>query len=142
MPIRFRKTINLMPGVKLNLSRGGISLSVGRPGATVNFSKHGIRRTIGIPGSGLSDTAYIKKNKSESEKEEDKAKESEEKESEGPSDEQEEGGIGCSWGCLSILLFAVVVGYFTASYFDLIPSNSSVSSLLLEMTQWVRNAGF
>lgn len=54
MGFRFRKTIRLMPGVRLNLSRTGVSTSLGTDGATVNVSKRGVRGTVGIPGSGLS----------------------------------------------------------------------------------------
>ncbi len=54
MGFRFRKTIKLFPGVKLNLSKSGISTSIGVAGATVNVSKRGTRGTIGIPGSGIS----------------------------------------------------------------------------------------
>ncbi|MEJ8803168.1 DUF4236 domain-containing protein [Pontibacter sp. H249] len=54
MGFRFRKSVKLMQGVRLNFSKSGISTSVGRPGATVNFSKRGTRTTVGIPGTGLS----------------------------------------------------------------------------------------
>jgi hypothetical protein len=51
---RIRRSIRLMPGVRLNLSKGGVSTSIGRRGATVNFGKNGTRSTIGLPGSGIS----------------------------------------------------------------------------------------
>jgi hypothetical protein len=54
MGFRFRKTIKLFPGVKLNLSKSGISTSIGVPGATINVSKRGNRGTVGIPGTGIS----------------------------------------------------------------------------------------
>jgi len=54
MGFRFRKTIKLFPGVKLNLSKSGISTSIGAPGATINISKRGNRSTVGIPGTGIS----------------------------------------------------------------------------------------
>jgi Protein of unknown function (DUF4236) len=54
MGFRFRKTIKLFPGLKLNLSNSGISTSIGVPGATVNLSKRGTRGTVGIPGTGAS----------------------------------------------------------------------------------------
>lgn len=54
MPIRFRKRIKLLPGVYINLSRSGISTSVGVRGASIT-SGHGKTRTnVGIPGSGIS----------------------------------------------------------------------------------------
>ena len=51
---RFRKTISVLPGVHVNLSKTGISTSVGGKGATLNVG-HGKRMvTLGIPGTGLS----------------------------------------------------------------------------------------
>lgn len=51
---RFRKTISVLPGVKVNLSKTGVSTSVGGKGATLNVG-HGKRNvTLGIPGTGLS----------------------------------------------------------------------------------------
>jgi Protein of unknown function (DUF4236)/Excalibur calcium-binding domain len=61
MSFRFRKSIKLAPGIKLNLTSKGLSsLSVGRNGARVNIGKNGIRGTVGIPGSGLSYSSYAK----------------------------------------------------------------------------------
>ena len=37
MGFRFRRSIKLFPGLKVNVSKTGISESIGRPGATVNF---------------------------------------------------------------------------------------------------------
>jgi len=51
---RFRKTISVLPGVKVNLSKTGVSTSVGGKGATFNVG-HGKKNvTLGIPGTGLS----------------------------------------------------------------------------------------
>lgn len=54
MGFRFRKSIKIMPGVRVNVSKSGFSTSVGGRGATMNVSKRGVRTTVGIPGSGLS----------------------------------------------------------------------------------------
>jgi len=55
MGLRFRQRLKIIPGVHLNISSKGMSLSLGGPGATVNLSrKHGTRLTVGIPGTGLS----------------------------------------------------------------------------------------
>jgi hypothetical protein len=56
-----------MPGVKVNLSKGGMSFSLGRKGFTINVGKHGVRRTVGIPGTGISNTEYISKKDSDEE---------------------------------------------------------------------------
>jgi hypothetical protein len=56
---RFRKTIGILPGVRVNLSKTGVSTSVGGHGATVNVG-HGKRTvTLGIPGTGLSYRAPV-----------------------------------------------------------------------------------
>ena len=64
MGFRFRKSIKLAPGIKLNLTGKGISsVSLGKNGAKVNISKKGTRSTIGIPGSGLSYSSYSPRKK-------------------------------------------------------------------------------
>lgn len=54
MGFRFRRSIRLGKGLRVNLSKSGASLSVGGRGATVNFGRRGTRGTVGIPGSGVS----------------------------------------------------------------------------------------
>lgn len=56
---RFQKRIRLLPGVTLNLSRKGVSTSIGTRGARVTLG-HGKRRTtVGIPGSGINHTSVV-----------------------------------------------------------------------------------
>ena len=69
MPLRFRRTLKIGPGVKLNFSKSGVSTTVGPKGFHFTFGKRGIRRSIGIPGTGVSEVDYIKKNETEEEKE-------------------------------------------------------------------------
>lgn len=52
MGFRFRKSVKIAPGVKINLSKSGGSLSLGGRGATVNVSSRGVRSTYSIPGTG------------------------------------------------------------------------------------------
>lgn len=59
MPIRFRKTFKLLPGVKINVSKHGISTTVGPRGMHLTFNRYGVRQSVGLPGSGLSETSYI-----------------------------------------------------------------------------------
>jgi hypothetical protein len=54
MPFRFRKSIKIAKGLKINLSKSGISTTIGGRGASVNISKRGTRTTVGLPGTGLS----------------------------------------------------------------------------------------
>ncbi|MGJ4924829.1 DUF4236 domain-containing protein [Bradyrhizobium sp. HKCCYLRH2015] len=55
MGLRFRKSIKLIPGVRLNIGLRRSSLSLGGKGFTYNVgSSAPSRLTVGIPGSGLS----------------------------------------------------------------------------------------
>lgn len=54
MGFRFRRSIRLGKGLRINLSKSGASLSVGRRGATLNIGPKGQKMTVGLPGSGLS----------------------------------------------------------------------------------------
>ncbi len=58
MGFRFRRSLTLIPGMKLNLAGKSLSLSVGRKGATQNIGLKGTRTTFGLPGSGLSYSSY------------------------------------------------------------------------------------
>lgn len=68
MPVRVRRTFTLFPGVKANVSKGGMSITVGRKGFHLNFSKHGVRQTTRLPGSGISHTSYLYKNDDDEDK--------------------------------------------------------------------------
>ena len=57
MGFRFRRSIRIMPGVRLNLGKRGVSTSIGVRGAQVTIGKTGVRQTVGIPGTGLSWTS-------------------------------------------------------------------------------------
>lgn len=59
MAINFRKSIKILPGVKLNLSKTGVSVSAGVRGARVTVGKRGTHATVGLPGTGLSVTKKI-----------------------------------------------------------------------------------
>lgn len=63
MGLRFRKSVKILPGVKLNFSKSGTSVTVGKRGMSTNFSSRGTRTTIGIPGTGVSYTTYSRKSK-------------------------------------------------------------------------------
>jgi uncharacterized protein DUF4236 len=59
MGFRFRRTAQLLPGIKLNLSRSGLGISIGRRGIHYTLGPKGKRITVGLPGSGLSWTQYV-----------------------------------------------------------------------------------
>ncbi|MDO6722628.1 DUF4236 domain-containing protein [Celeribacter halophilus] len=63
MGVRFRKSIKVAPGVRLNVSKSGVSTTVGVRGASVNVGKQGVYGNAGIPGTGLSVREKLKKPK-------------------------------------------------------------------------------
>lgn len=51
--MRYRNRIKIAPGINLNLSKSGISTTVGPKGANLNFGKGGTHLNTGIPGTGI-----------------------------------------------------------------------------------------
>jgi hypothetical protein len=52
--LRFYRRVRIAPGVRLNLAKGGASVSLGGRGAWYTVSRGGRRRTtIGVPGTGV-----------------------------------------------------------------------------------------
>ena len=51
--MKFRKSIKLGKGVKLNVSKSGLSTTFGIKGLSVNTGKNGTYLNTGIPGTGL-----------------------------------------------------------------------------------------
>jgi hypothetical protein len=62
--LRFQKRLQVLPGVRINLSKSGASASVGPRGADVNIGPRGITTNAGIPGTGLSYRAKAGKTRS------------------------------------------------------------------------------
>ena len=54
MGFRFRKSISLGKGVRLNISKRGLGVSAGVKGARVGIGPRGVRKTYSIPGTGIS----------------------------------------------------------------------------------------
>jgi len=53
MSFRFWRRVKILPGVTLNLSKTGGSLSFGPRGTKLTIGPHGRRTSVGIPGTGL-----------------------------------------------------------------------------------------
>jgi Protein of unknown function (DUF4236) len=53
MGLRFYRRVHVLPGLTVNVSRSGPSLSVGVRGAHLTFGRHGVTRTVRIPGTGI-----------------------------------------------------------------------------------------
>jgi Protein of unknown function (DUF4236) len=54
MGVRFRRRIRIFPGLWLNLSKSGVSTSVGVKGLMVNMGRTKTKTTVSLPGTGLS----------------------------------------------------------------------------------------
>ena len=64
MGIRFRKSIKIANGVRLNLNKKSVGLSIGGKGAHVSVNSSGRKSvTTSIPGTGLSYTANLSRKK-------------------------------------------------------------------------------
>ncbi|NLG83378.1 MAG: DUF4236 domain-containing protein [Firmicutes bacterium] len=61
MSFRFRKSIRIAKGVRLNLSKGGVGLSIGGKGLRVGVGPRGVYTSAGIPGTGLYSLNYLGK---------------------------------------------------------------------------------
>ncbi len=51
---RFRRSFKVIPGVRLNLSKSGLSCSIGGAPLTLNVGPRGVYGTASLPGSGIS----------------------------------------------------------------------------------------
>ncbi len=49
----FYRRLKIAPGLSVNLSRSGPSLSVGVRGAHVTAGRRGVTKTVGLPGTGM-----------------------------------------------------------------------------------------
>ncbi len=54
MAFRFQRRIKIAPGIRLNVSKGGVGLSAGPRGASVSVGRRGLYGNVGVPGTGLS----------------------------------------------------------------------------------------
>lgn len=68
MGLRFRKSVKVAPGVRINFGKKGSSVTFGKRGAKVTVGKNGVRTTVGLPGTGLSYTKYYPNDKKKMDK--------------------------------------------------------------------------
>jgi len=147
MPIRIRKSFNLFPGVKMNMSKGGMSISVGRRGFHLNFSKRGVRQTMGLPGSGVSESSYLFKNKADEDKKESEA-EKQQPSTEAPEEKPKRKSTrrtvsentSSPWGFFAFVFIALFFIYFGANALGLLPPHI-LTNFLHTLTQWVQRIG-
>ena len=95
MGLQFRKSISICKGVKLNITKTGVGVTLGKKGCHYSINSSGrTTSTIGIPGTGLyyTNTKNLKTKKKEAEakkKKEEKAQASEQKKQEAAQAKQE-----------------------------------------------------
>ena len=150
MPIRFRKTITLFPGVRLNLSKSGMSLSVGKRGAfTLNFSKHGVRQTTDLPGEGLYHTSYLFRNNEDDNEKGEKTRQAEKEERASVDTDNKpkrrtrrslKEQASSPWGFFLFIFIALFFFYFGADALGLLPPNI-LTNLLQAVAHWARQVG-
>lgn len=63
MGFRFQKRIRILPGVTLNFSKSGISVSFGFPGFRYTIGSKHETMTVGLPGTGLSHSTRRRRRK-------------------------------------------------------------------------------
>ena len=139
MPIRFRKSFKIFPGVKVNMSKGGVSFTVGTKGYHLNFSKRGVRQTVGLPGSGISETSYLVKNDAEPETKKSKSK-TDRPEADDATEEVRHPVSAGRRSPVWVILLGIVVIYFGAVVLGLIPINF-LSQVFHALTEWTRSIG-
>ncbi len=54
MAFRFRRSVRIAPGLRMNFGKRGVSLSAGVRGASVTLGSRGVYGNVGIPGPGFS----------------------------------------------------------------------------------------
>jgi hypothetical protein len=143
MPIRFHRQFTLFPGVKVNVSKTGMSITLGGKGFHLNLSKRGVMQTTNLPGKGLSHRSYILKNEGDNESKED---DEEEKRSstEGKTKRikrtDTKAQTSSPWGFFLFLIVALFFIYFGGQAFGLLPPNL-LTDLLSTLTQWAQQVG-
>jgi hypothetical protein len=146
MPLRFRRTFKIFPGVKVNVSKGGISTTVGFKGFHLNFSRRGIQRTIDFPGRGFTHAAFIKRNEPDDNDDERRrrsaSRETRERDRQPPRPDREDDDDNNPISCVVPFLALVTLGCIAGSMaLGWIPRDF-ISNALAWLTQWVQKTGF
>lgn len=140
MPVRFHRQFTLFPGVKVNVSKTGMSITVGGKGLHLNFSKRGVMQTTNLPGKGLSHRSYLFKNDRDDEESEqrssDKSEEKPKRSTRRAANEQNTS----PWGFFLFALVALFFIYFGGNALGLLPPDL-ISNILNTLTQWAQQVG-
>ncbi|MBN1384169.1 MAG: DUF4236 domain-containing protein [Elusimicrobia bacterium] len=107
MGFRFRKSISLGKGLRLNIGKKGLGLSAGVKGLRVGVGNKGVYTRIGIPKTGLGSVNYLGKGKKTSQEQ--------------VSYSSNNHSPGCSVGCVFVFLYFIgfilllikpIIGFF------------------------------
>jgi hypothetical protein len=104
MGFRFRRSIKILPGIRLNVGKRGVSTSIGVRGAHITVGHGQVRETVGLPGTGISYTHV----------ESSKAQEQPAASAEAPASTEPSAARGWAWIAV-LLLLVVLVGWLLAS---------------------------
>lgn len=131
MGFRFRKSVKIAPGVRLNLNRKSASISLGGKGAHYTVSSTGRKTaTVGLPGTGISYSVTESTGKSSSRTK-----------SGGTHSSGNGGGKKNKGGCLMILL-ALMFWPFALSYWiwktDKFQASKKIRAAIIAAF-WIRN---
>ncbi|MBQ0068140.1 MAG: DUF4236 domain-containing protein, partial [Bacteroidales bacterium] len=94
MSWNFRKRIKIAPGFYLNMSKNGMSTSIGPKGIKLNFSSRGAYLNTSIPGTGIYNRTKISQNHNNMNTEANK-------------------NSGCRYGCGTLSLLFFLLGVIT-----------------------------
>lgn len=94
---RFRKSVKLMPGVRLNVGKRGVSLSAGVRGARVTLGKERTTTSVGLPGTGLSHVTSSRHDATE----------------EGPPNAEDRGGRNLLYGIMFIVALITLAKFIS-----------------------------
>jgi len=112
MAWNYRKRIKIAPGIHLNLSKGGVSTSIGPKGAKISIGKNGAYLNTSIPGTGIYNRQKISNNKFMS--------------GQFKSDSKESGNFlkpRNTWGCVFRWLGIVAFIFLIVNLFQLLTGN-------------------
>jgi hypothetical protein len=96
MPLRFRRSIRIAPGIRVNLGLHGAGLSVGPRGLHVGVNRRGMYTSAGIPGTGIYAVHHIRSSAQQH-----------------PSSAEQHSNVaGNAMGCVAVVVVAVIILVF------------------------------
>jgi len=107
MGLRLFRRIRIAPGITINMSKSGLSTSVGMRGAHVTVGPRGVRRTVGLPGTGV----YYTTNTSLSGSSRTRSSRAR---TQRPSDSEAHEEVSSAQGCLTIIVAVVILAAIVA----------------------------